>query len=122
MGLRMPGMGVGLRTGCGVARFSGGGIVDFRFEGTVEGGSGVVRFSGGGIVDLRDDEGDADGGRGVTRLSDGGTVDLRDEGNSVERAAITSSSFESNTSPLRGSAAGVTVEDRRDEPRAEPCG
>ena len=111
-------MGVGLRAvdgGCGVSRFSGGGIVDLR----VEEGSGV----GGGIVDLRDDDGVADGGKGVMRLSDGGTVDLRDdEGSSVERAAAPSSSIASNASPLRGSAAGVFIEERRDEPRAELCG
>jgi len=125
VGLRNPGRGVGLRTadgGCGVRRFSGGGIVDFRV-GTAEGGRGVVRFSGGGIVDLRDEEGDADGGKGVMRFSDGGAVDLRDdEGSADERAAPASSSIASNASPLRGSAAGVFIEERRDEPRAELCG
>jgi hypothetical protein len=127
VGLRKPGTGVGLRCtdgGCGVARPSAlGGTVDFRVERTVEGGSGVVRFSGGGIVDLRV-KGTAEGGSGVVRLfSDGGIVDLRDDaGSSVERTTPASSSVASNISPLRGSVAGVCIEERRDEPRAELCG
>lgn len=133
VGLRYPGIGVGLRAtdvGCGVARMSGGGIVDLRVDetvdgtvdGTADGGSGVVRFSGGGIVDLRVDTGVAEGGNGVSRFSDGGAADLRDAGNSVARAAPTSSSLASGVSPLRGSTAGVLIEERRDEPRAELCG
>jgi hypothetical protein len=98
-------------------------MVDLRIVGTVDGGSGVTRFSDGGIVDLRDDEGTTDGGKGVSRLSDGGTVDLRDDdGNNVARPVPASSSLASDTSPLRGSTAGVLVEERRDEPRAELCG
>lgn len=81
-----------------------------------------MRVSGGGIVDFRVDVVVADGGNGVVRLSDGGAVDRRDEGIADERAAPASSSFDSSISPPRGSAAGTCIEERRDEPRAEPCG
>lgn len=118
VGLRKPGTGVGLRiTGgvCGVGRLSVlGGCVDLRVNGDAEGGSGVMRFSGGGIVDLRDDDGLVDGGGVDTLREDAGSTD--------ERAGTASSSTASSDSPPRGSAAGICVEERRDEPRAELCG
>lgn len=128
VGRRKPGKGVGLRItddGCDVMRFSTlGGAVDLRDEeaGATEGGCGVMRFSGGGIVDLRDEEGVTDGGGGVDRFS-ACIGNLReDAGSTDERAGTASSSTASNVSPLRGSTAGVCVEERRDEPRDELCG
>ena len=97
--------------------------MDLRDEdGVPDGGSGVMRFSGGGIVDLRDEDGVTDGGGCVDRFS-ACIGNLREEaGSTDERAGIASSSTVSSDSPLRGSAAGICVEGRRDELRAELCG
>ncbi len=81
-----------------------------------------MRFSGGGIVDLRGDVGATDGGCGVTRFSDELDNLREDAGSTDERAGTASSSTASSDSPPRGSAAGICVEERRDEPRAELCG
>lgn len=124
VGLRKPGTGVGLRAmdgACGVTWLSLGGSAEGRL--CAPNGCDVGRLSGGGIVDLRVDEGVAEGGSGVSRPSDGGTVDRRDDtGNTDERPDAASSSPVSSISPLRGSTAGIFVDERRDEPRAELCG
>lgn len=120
VGLRKPGTGVGLRATAGawgVTWLSLGGSADGRL--CAPNGGDVGRLSGGGIVDLRVDEGVAEGGNGVTRPSDGGIVDRRDDtGNTDERPDPASSSPVSTVSPLRGSTAGIFVDERRDEPRA----